>query len=84
MANRKKNWTPQEEAVLSKCIKESKTLTDAFIKASKKLDRSLKGVSGHYYYNKKHVLTLYRNDIKQAPKSTFSKFISWTKQLFNI
>ena len=34
---------------LKKCLTNSATLTEAFEKASKKLNRSAKGISNHYY-----------------------------------
>ena len=81
MANKRKMWTLQEEEVLKKCVKESKTLTEAFKKTADKTGRPAKGVEQHYYYAKKHVLLIYKE--KQPQKTFLTSIVSLFRNLFN-
>ena len=80
-------WTPKEDKYLKECIEECSTLTAAFEKASKKVKRSPKAVSQHYYvkkhiaerYNRKTVLTMYNAD---DDKSLLSGFIAILRDVF--
>lgn len=85
MANKRKNWTLQEENVLKECIAKSSTLVDAFRMASEKLGRPEKSIQNHYYYNKKHVLTLYsKTPLHTSHVSVFSRLITTVKRVFLI
>jgi hypothetical protein len=80
MANKRKNWTPEENEVLKNCVKESNTLTEAFKKASDKLGRPVSGVGQHYYYDKKHVLLIHK---KEHPKaSLLQRVVASIKNFF--
>lgn len=80
MANKRKNWTPEENEVLKKCIKESNTLTEAFKKTSEKIGRPVSGVGQHYYYAKKHVLLI--NKKEQPKASLLQRVVASIKNFF--
>lgn len=78
MERKRKLWTSKDDEVLKKCITNSSTLSEAFEKASKKLDRSAGGISKHYY--RKHLLLIYSKE--QTNKSLLNKIKSFIKSLF--
>lgn len=78
MERKRKSWTSKDDEVLKKCLTDSATLTEAFEKASKKLNRSAKGISNHYY--RKHLLLIYSKETTN--KSIGDKIKSFIKSLF--
>lgn len=76
MANYK-YWTPEEEQVLKEYLGNCPTINEAFQKTAKKIKRSEKAVSQHYY-KKKHVLAL----CEASEPSMFDKFVLLLKEVF--
>ena len=84
MANKRKNYTPEENKIILECIKECLTNTEAFKMAAEKIGRSAKSVELHYYQSKrKHVLALHDNS-HVAKKSAISRFIAAVRNVFTL
>lgn len=82
MANKRINYTSEEDRIIKECINEYETYAQAFRKAAEKTGRSFRSIEQHYYQLKRrHVLALYNSSYETKP-SAFSRFIAAVRGIF--